>query len=121
VSGFRRLFRLSGREPPPAEDIAAEFEAHLQMKADALVRAGRSPEEAWREAEARFGPLSRYALECRRIPFRQRGADAVDGQVRARRDVCEQRRQQQCAHDDPGFHRHVLHRRIQAATICRSG
>ena len=67
MPGFRRLFRLSGREPGPAEDIAAEFEAHLQMKADALIREGRSPEEAWREAEARFGPLTRFALECRRI------------------------------------------------------
>ena len=40
VANFRRLFRLSGREPEPAEDIAAEFEAHLQFKADALAREG---------------------------------------------------------------------------------
>ena len=72
MSGLRRLFRLIGKEPEPAEDIAAEFQAHLQMKADALVLAGRSPEEARREAEARFGRLSRYALECRRIDRAER-------------------------------------------------
>lgn len=67
MARFRRLFRLSGREPPPAEDIATEFEAHLQLKADALERAGRSPAEARREAEQRFGPLARFAQECREI------------------------------------------------------
>ena len=72
MARFRRLFRLSGREPPPAEDIAAEFEAHLHKTAEALVRAGRSPEEARREAEERFGPLARYALECRRIDRTER-------------------------------------------------
>jgi putative ABC transport system permease protein len=69
---FRSLFRLIGREPAPAEDVAAEFEAHLQMKADALARSGLSPEEARRQAEARFGPLSRYAAECRAIDTAER-------------------------------------------------
>jgi len=64
---FRRLFRLSGREPSPEEDIAQEFEAHLQLKADALARTGLSPEEARREAERRFGPRERFAAECRVI------------------------------------------------------
>jgi putative ABC transport system permease protein len=64
---FRRLFRLSGREPGAAEDVAAEFESHIANKAEALVRSGFSPEEARREAERRFGPLSRYAEECRAI------------------------------------------------------
>jgi len=72
VADLRRLFRLSGKEPAPAEDIAAEFEAHLQMKADALVRSGFSPEAAQREAETRFGPLDRYALECRSIDQAER-------------------------------------------------
>ena len=72
MSGFRRLFRLIGKEPEPAEDIAAEFQAHLQMKAEALIREGRAPEAAWREAEARFGPLERFALECRRIDRAER-------------------------------------------------
>jgi putative ABC transport system permease protein len=69
---FRSLFRLIGREPPPAEDVAAEFEAHLAMKADALARTGLSPEEARHEAERRFGPLSRYASECRAIDLAER-------------------------------------------------
>ena len=72
MTGLRRLFRLSGREPAPAEDIAAEFEAHLQMKADALIRTGFSPEDARREAEARFGPLERFAVECRTIDQAER-------------------------------------------------
>lgn len=72
MASFRRLFRLIGREPEPAEDIASEFEAHLQMKADALARAGLSPEEARREAERRFGPLERFAAECRAIDRAER-------------------------------------------------
>ena len=67
MAGFRRLFRLSGREPSPAEDIAAEFEAHLQLKADALARAGVPAELARGEAERHFGPLGRFARECRAI------------------------------------------------------
>src|ERR1043166_8565998 len=67
MAGFRRLFRLSGREPPSEEDIAQEFEAHLQLKADALVRSGLSPGEARREAERRFGSRERFATECRAI------------------------------------------------------
>ncbi len=69
---FRSLFRLIGREPAPAEDVATEFEAHLALKADALARSGLSPEDARREAEKRFGPLSRYAAECRDIDLAER-------------------------------------------------
>jgi putative ABC transport system permease protein len=69
---LRKLFRLSGREPPLAEDIAAEFEAHLQMKIDVLVRNGLSPAEARREAESRFGSLERFARECRMIDQAER-------------------------------------------------
>ena len=72
MTDLRRLFRLSGKEPQPAEDIAAEFEAHLQMKADALIRSGYTPEDARREAEARFGPLERFAGECRSIDQAER-------------------------------------------------
>src|ERR1041385_1266029 len=59
MSLSRRLFRLIGREPAPEEDIAAEFEAHLALKTDALVKAGLPPAEARREAERRFGTLDR--------------------------------------------------------------
>lgn len=76
---FRSLFRLIGREPAPAEDVAAEFEAHLAMKADALARSGMSPGEARREAEKNFGPFSRYAAECRVI-------DAAERKERRRRE-----------------------------------
>ena len=69
---FRSLFRLIGREPAPAEDVDAEFEAHLAMKAEALMRSGLSPEEARREAEKHFGPFSRYAAECRAIDVAER-------------------------------------------------
>jgi putative ABC transport system permease protein len=79
MASFRRLFRLIGREPEPAEDVASEFEAHLQMKADALARSGLSPQEARREAERRFGPLERFAAECRDI-------DRAERQERRRRE-----------------------------------
>ena len=72
MTGFRRLFRLSGREPGPAEDIAQEFEAHLQLKVDALVQSGLSPAEARKEAERSFGPLERFAAECRTIDRAER-------------------------------------------------
>src|SRR5678816_675374 len=68
----RRLFRLSGKEPGPGEDVAAEFEAHLQHKTEALIRSGMAPDEARREAERRFGTLSRYAAECRVIDTAER-------------------------------------------------
>ena len=67
MARFRRLFRLIGREPEPGEDIATEFEAHLQLKAESLVRLGLSAEEARREAERLFGPRDRFASECRAI------------------------------------------------------
>ena len=72
MSSLRRLFRLIGREPPVEEDIAAEFEAHLALKAEALVREGLSPAEARREAERRFGTLERFAAECRTIDRAER-------------------------------------------------
>jgi predicted permease len=73
MSLSRRLFRLIGREPAPEEDIAAEFEAHLALKTDALVKAGLPPAEARREAERRFGTLDRFAEECRAIDRAERG------------------------------------------------
>lgn len=72
MAGFRRLFRLIGREPEPGEDIATEFEAHLQLKADALARLGLSAEAARREAERLFGPRDRFASECRAIDRAER-------------------------------------------------
>lgn len=72
MAGFRRLFRLIGREPEPGEDIATEFEAHLQLKADALTRLGLTPEEARKEAERLFGSRERFASECRAIDRAER-------------------------------------------------
>ena len=79
MSTLRRLFRLIGREPPVEEDIAAEFEAHLALKTEALVRAGLPPDQARREAERRFGTLERFAAECRTI-------DRADRKERRRRE-----------------------------------
>lgn len=86
MADLRRLFRLTGREPGPAEDVAAEFEAHLQLKADALVQSGLSPEAARAEAAKRFGPLERFAAECRVI-------DHADRRERKRREWWEARLQ----------------------------
>ncbi len=45
------LFRKNARE----QDLAAEFESHLQMHIEDNVRAGMSPEQARREAMIKFG------------------------------------------------------------------
>jgi predicted permease len=54
---------LGGSRSADAErELAEEIEAHLAMRAEDLVRAGRTPEEARREAERRFGDV----VEARR-------------------------------------------------------
>jgi predicted permease len=48
-------------------DVAAEIEAHIEHMVDDLVDQGVHPEEARRQAEARFGDINRIAAECRAI------------------------------------------------------
>jgi putative ABC transport system permease protein len=53
---YRRLFdlRLGGRKRVD-DEMDREIDAHIEMRIADLVRAGMSPEDARREAEARFG------------------------------------------------------------------
>lgn len=57
--GVRRLFRLATRQDDDAvrEDANEEIRLHLELRIEQLVRLGRTPQEARREAEQRFGPL----------------------------------------------------------------
>ena len=71
--GLRSVFSLLD-EP---EDIEIEIEHHLREAADALEAAGRSPAEARREAERRFGDPRRHREELVRI--NRRGATMRKG------------------------------------------
>ena len=65
VPGARSAFRLpwlSRRRV--AEEVEAELAFHLERKAEALVAAGMSPEEARREAAARFGDIGYTKSYC---------------------------------------------------------
>lgn len=50
-----------------AEDVRAELEHHLACAGEELQAAGRTPEEARQEAEARFGDRAKIERNCRRI------------------------------------------------------
>lgn len=54
----------------PEEDVDREIRAHLEMRAEELMEEGWSPEEARREARARFGNRDRLARQCREISKR---------------------------------------------------
>ena len=60
-SVVRRLF---GRSRLDA-DMAAEHQFHLDTRADELVQAGMSPEDAARRARIQFGNLDKFAERCR--------------------------------------------------------
>lgn len=74
VARLRSLWRgLRGRDRVEAE-MAEEFEHHLAMRTEDLVRAGMSPAEAARQARLQFGNPSRYREEGRA----SRGLHAFD-------------------------------------------
>ena len=56
-----RLFDLLAGTGAPGRRALAEAEAHLAESVETLVRRGRSPEDAAREAIMRFGPPERVA------------------------------------------------------------
>jgi predicted permease len=56
----RWLHLLGLGRPEPEESVRLEVEHHLSEMTDRLVAEGRSPEEARREAERRFGDARRY-------------------------------------------------------------
>lgn len=86
---IRRLFRLGLGRPSLPESVDWEIEHHLAELTDRLVERGMGAEEARREAERRFGDLTRgrdkiMAVDRRRVVMRKRGEswDAVLAGVR---------------------------------------
>src|SRR5581483_795256 len=55
MSFFNRVFW----RPPVADEVDEELEFHLEMRARDLVARGMPPEDARRDAERRFGSVSR--------------------------------------------------------------
>jgi putative ABC transport system permease protein len=58
-SGVRRAFRLALRRRDRWErEVEDEIKLHLSLRAEQLVAQGATPDEAFREAARRFGPLT---------------------------------------------------------------
>jgi predicted permease len=64
LQGVRRLFRLPRAERDVAAAIDDELAFHIDMLTEQLVAAGRTPEEARREAMRRFGDLHDVRQRC---------------------------------------------------------
>ena len=60
---WRRYRELLG--PNPERDLSDEIRFHLETETEDLIAAGMSPDEARRQALAKFGDVDRYAAECR--------------------------------------------------------
>lgn len=59
----KRLFRVAFGEESRKTEAAEEIRFHLEEKAARLEQEGMSPEEAWREAQRRFGDVDQVARE----------------------------------------------------------
>src|SRR5918912_521922 len=59
LGGLYRRVRASLRSESIHEEIDEEMQFHIDMRAEENVRRGMAPEEARREAERRFGRLTR--------------------------------------------------------------
>src|SRR5215216_8039374 len=59
LSGLYRRARALLRSESIHREIDEEMRFHIEMRAEENVRAGMAPEEARREAERRFGRLTR--------------------------------------------------------------
>lgn len=57
-AAIRRLFRLDRAQPPLADDVDAEIDAHLTMRTAELVARGMTPEAASDEAHRQFGNIA---------------------------------------------------------------
>ena len=61
MRAWRRYLEFFGRTPE--QDLTDELRFHFDTEIEELIAAGRSPEEARREALARFGDVDRYRAE----------------------------------------------------------
>jgi predicted permease len=79
---YRKEERLPIGGEDPADDLDAEIQSHLDMRAEALMVEGLSPEEARAEALRRFGDVEgarqALAITVRRGARRVRWAEAAD-------------------------------------------
>jgi predicted permease len=60
---LKRVFRVLTFRPNPKQEVREELDFHLSLVRDELERKGLSPHDARREAERRFGDVSRYRKE----------------------------------------------------------
>ena len=60
--GIRRAFRLALRQQPIEQEVDAEIEFHLEMRAAELVARGMTPEAARAEARRRFGDTHEWSM-----------------------------------------------------------
>lgn len=83
ISSWRRYRELLGADP--ARDLSDELRFHLDTETQELIAAGLAPEEARRQALARFGDVDGARAEClesdRRRLERQRRAFVLDAFV----------------------------------------
>ena len=75
LSRVRSLWRGVRRGSALRHDMHAEFQHHIELRADDLVRGGLSREEATRRARLEFGSIEQFADEGRS----SRGLSAFDG------------------------------------------
>jgi hypothetical protein len=61
--------RVNGRDP--GAELDEEIGAHIEMRAEALMAQGLSPEDAYQEAARRFGDLERARARLVRLAHRQ--------------------------------------------------
>lgn len=66
IAGWRRELSAAHFR----EDVLDELEAHLRDEMDALLLSGRSPDQAFREAAARFGPVTVLGTEFGKLEER---------------------------------------------------
>src|SRR6476661_8070159 len=76
IPAWRRYRDLLGSNPE--RDLRDEVRFHLETETEELIASGLSPDEARRQALARFGDVERAAAECResdrrRLRRRHRG------------------------------------------------
>jgi len=86
--GVRRLFDLENTAATPEEDVRAELDFHVEMRAQELVRQGLEPEDARREARRAFGDAARISSALTRTARHSRPRQRVASWVQdARRDL----------------------------------
>ena len=77
LRGWRLKLRILMRPDAAWNALNDEFRFHVEMEVERLIREGRSPKEARREAMIRFGGVDRFAQKTREARGTQLGEDAM--------------------------------------------